>query len=182
MPCDSSYMEPNASEIKEVLDGSEKLKAKVDDLVHFCDVVRDAIEAHLENDTLEVPRVLDGHLFVAAVKKQTRKLKDAYAYKSGHDYVQKNANVMFDIADKAIAQFDVINNAVNVLKRGEQLDQADIDRLRQDQIQHRMGDMMRVYRHFANKEVLTAEEVASVSNIDLTKPLTPQLGFDPDDV
>jgi len=30
--------------------------------------------------------------------------------------------------------------------------------------------------------VLTAEEVASVSNIDLTKPLTPQLGFDPDDV
>ena len=182
MPCNSDYMESTSSEIDDVIKGTESLKVAVDELVHYCDEVRDIIEAHLDDSTQELPQLTEGHVLAAAVEVQIDKIKDKYAFRTGRGLAQDSAKSMFRVANRAIAQFARVNHAVTRLSRGEQLEEGIIADLRQDQIQHRMGDMMRVYKHFANKKVLTADEVASVSNIDFTKPLTPQLGFDPDDV
>lgn len=48
-----------------------------------------------------------------------------------------------------------------------------------DQVKHRKEDLMRVITYFANKKDL--DTIKRVINVDLTKPLEPQLGFDPDD-
>lgn len=46
------------------------------------------------------------------------------------------------------------------------------------QEQHRKEDLARVVMHFADR--FDFDEVARVAKCDTTKPLIPQLGYDPD--
>lgn len=48
-----------------------------------------------------------------------------------------------------------------------------------DQVKHRQEDLMRIIEHFAKKNNL--EVIRRIVNVDVTQPLEPQLGFDPDD-
>lgn len=48
-----------------------------------------------------------------------------------------------------------------------------------DQVEHRKEDLMRVIMYFAKRKDLDA--IKRVIDVDLNKPLEPQLGFDPDD-
>ena len=47
------------------------------------------------------------------------------------------------------------------------------------QVKHRKEDLMRVITHFAKKNNLDA--IKRIVNVDLSQPLEPQLGFNPDD-
>jgi hypothetical protein len=182
MGCDSSYMEPNGREISSLARNTDGLKAAIDELVHFCDGSRDTLEAAFEGHTIQLPDVKKGYQLVENIKEQTRKVKNNYAYRNSGGKMHSDADALIDIADQVFAQLDRIMDVIKVWQRGEKASDELVLQLRQDQIQHRMGDMMRVYKHFANKDSLTTEEVAVLSSIDLTQPLIPQLGFDPDDV
>lgn len=48
-----------------------------------------------------------------------------------------------------------------------------------DQVKHRQEDLMRVIMYFAKKKDL--DMIKRITNVDLTQPLEPQLGFNPDD-
>ena len=48
-----------------------------------------------------------------------------------------------------------------------------------DQVKHRQEDLMRVIAYFAKKNNL--DVIRRIVNVDLTQPLEPQLGFNPDD-
>ena len=47
------------------------------------------------------------------------------------------------------------------------------------QVKHRSEDISRLIKHFLSEE--NFEMVSKISSVDLTKPLEPQLGFDPDE-
>lgn len=182
MPCDSGYMEPTGREIDAVSTETDDLKSAIDQLVHFCDASRDTLEAAFEGKAIQVPVILDGYELIENIEKQIQKIKSEYAYKNNGGRVRQDADAMFNIADQVVAQFKRIVDVIRTWQRDEQVSDEVIAQIRKDQIQHRMGDMMRVYKFFANEGTLSDEQVTMLSNIDLRKPLTPQLGFDPDTV
>jgi hypothetical protein len=175
-------MEPNSREVDSLVKGTEDLKAAVDELVHFCDTARDTLEVGFEGHTIKLPRIDLGRVLIQAVETQRSEIKNQYAYRGSSGSLHQEANALFDIADQVIAQFERISDVLDTWSRSEHATPDQIAQIHKDQIQHRMGDMMRVLKHFANKVELTEEDVSTLSNIDFTKPLTPQLGFDPDNV
>lgn len=183
MPCRSDYLAPSTREVGVVVQGTDELKEVVDELVHFCDTTRDALEAYFDDETPDLPAISKGHELAGAIYTHIHRIKDEYGYRGKSDGpARAAADAMFEVAGRVIVQFERISEVLRQLQRDGQPTQQQIDQLRQDQIQHRMGDMLRVYQHYANVDTLSAEEVAMLSSIDFTKPLTPQLGFDPDTV
>lgn len=180
MPCDSSYMEPNGREVDSLVKGTEDLKAAIDELVHFCDTARDTLEVGFEGHTIKLPRIDLGRVLIQAIETQRSKIKSQYAYQNSSGHLHRDADALFDIADQVIAQFERISDVLDTWSRSEHATSDQIAQIHKDQIQHRMGDMMRVYKFFANEGTLSDDQVTLLSNIDLRKPLIPQLGFDPD--
>lgn len=180
-PCRSDYLMPNSTEEEAVASMTTQLKAVVDELVHYCDGVRDTIEAYLKGEAVKLPRPQEGREMVRSISRHIASVKTEYAYRS-RGRAADDADTMFDVAEKVIAQFSRVASVLELLVHGQKVPPDELAQLRLDQIQHRMGDMIHIYQHFANKPTLTAREIAAVSNIDLTMPLEPQLGFDPDSV
>lgn len=72
---------------------------------------------------------------------------------------------------------DVITANKQVAKKGTMLKTVGA-KIHKAQEQHRKEDLARVVMHFADE--FNFEEVAHVAQCDTTKPLIPQLGYDPD--
>jgi hypothetical protein len=172
---------PNEGEKQAVTTITTQLKAVVDELIHYCDGARDTIEAYLKGDTVKLPRAQEGREMVRSISRHIASVKNEYAYRS-RGRVADEADIMFGVAQTAIDQLNRVSSVLEQLTHGQKVSPDELAQLRLDQIQHRMGDMMRIYQVYANKPTLTAREIAAVSNIDLTMPLEPQLGFDPDSV
>ncbi len=179
MPCNSDYMNPTKCEITQLNGLGDSVKDVADYLTHWCDSTRDQLEEVFTGTTTAVPLLTDGEILLKKLHKAVAGMRSNYAYANG--YANKVDSVMV-IAERVENEYLRVKDAVEALNAGRVLTTKDKNQLKHDQIQHRMGDMLRVYQHYATKPHLTKSEIEAVSNIDFTKPLIPQLGFDPDDV
>ena len=74
---------------------------------------------------------------------------------------------------------DVVTADKQMLNKGKMLKTVG-KKINKSQEQHRKEDLVRVIRHFADK--FDFEEVARAASCDVSQPLIPQLGYDPDDL
>lgn len=83
------------------------------------------------------------------------------------------------IADELTHENDMLREDILLLNEGKELDAKRLAAIQKDQIAHRREDLKRLEKTFLKTK--DAEKLAKAWNADVKKPLTDQLGFDPDD-
>ncbi len=163
MACRSDYMEPTPTERMETSKVNSELKTLADELTHSCDVLREYLLG--SND---VP------VFKHVNRNYSARLLNLVDRNSGL-YVKANAGLL-DHVSQLNSSYIYVNA---LLTSGVEMTPELIAILEKQQTEHREADLKRLMRTFANN--LDRVRLRKVLDADATKPLAPQLGFDPDE-
>lgn len=178
MPCNSDYMYPTAAERQASDAQKEKIKDHLDTLVHKADLMREDILAvvHGEKDTLD---------YDYAKKRLTTPTLSALIAEHDRMYVSNRSPEFERLIRDVRKQYYYVLRAGKALQRFDALSPDVQEAIETQQILHRFGDMIRVMGQFTALRTFTPEQVKEIqrfAKVDYTKPLIPQIGFDPDDV
>lgn len=178
MPCNTDYMEPTANEYQRLDEKKSHVKDHLDYLAHQADLMREDILAVIEKRqnaltmnfskiTIKTPQLDD----------LLDKYHSQYAYRHDETFEALVQNVR--------DQYESVVRAGKRLKRNATLPKKTVTDIATQQVLHRFGDMIRIMAQYSTKSTFKPREVSEVlkyAQVDYTKPLIPQIGFDPDDV
>ncbi len=163
MACRSDYMEPTPTERMETNKVNSELKTLADELTHSCDVLREYL---LGSNDVPVFKHVNRNYSARVLN-----LVD----KSGGLYVKANAGLL-DHVTELNTNYIYVNA---LLVSGVDITPEIVEVLNKQQIEHREADLKRLMKVFADN--LDRVRLRKVLDADATKPLAPQLGFDPDE-
>ena len=178
MPCNTDYMDPTPAERAQGRDQTKKIKEHLDFMVHQADLMREDILA-----------VVEGRQKKTSINFSETDPKNHVLLEmlEAHDrmYVS-HRDVEFDNLIKNVQkQYLFVVQAGKRLERDGSLSSASMTAIHTQQVLHRFGDMIRVIGQYTSKVRFTPQQVEDIrrfTTVDYTKPLIPQIGFDPDDV
>lgn len=182
MPCNSDYMEPTYEEIRQTDTQKRAVKDHLDYLTHQSDLMREDILGVIEK---REKTLTYNYVQTKASTPTLDSLLDTYY----HGYAYQNSD-SFDadferLVDDVRKQYAFVISAGKALQENGTLPKKKVTDIATQQILHRFGDMIRVMGQYSAKSTFKPKEVAEVlkyAQVDYTKPLIPQIGFDPDDV
>lgn len=168
MPCDGSYMEPNEGELSEGREHNIKVKRLADRLTHDLDMIREWILAGMENNPAMYAKVMENH---------EAKLDTFYAERDQMYYMVPIRLKLYSLKELE----SLVNEHSEYRTKVSSSKPFATVRIEKRQIAHRKKDLDRLLITFAKGGVGKETLIQKVLKADPNKPLTPQLGFDPDD-
>lgn len=180
MPCNSDYMSPTPNEISRVSGVHESWKNLLDEVVHTDDVLREKMLLVKAGGVVQYDDRVSRD-FQHEVDSLLSGTENAYALQY-HRGSQVAHGEMEKLHKRVFKEHDLVVKSYKALLKGNSLSDGIWERLETDQIIHRQGDMMRVWQHYGSMLRKNHEMIRKLAGVDLTQPLIPQLGFDPDDV
>lgn len=183
MPCNSDYMEPTHNEIQESHTDKRRVKDYLDHLTHQSDLMREDILGVIEKRKKTLSHDYSKmRLRTRTLDERLRTYHEGYAYRnSGVDRDPDFERLVEDVRE----QYYFVIRAGKALQKNGTLPKKTMTDIATQQVLHRFGDMIRVMGQYSAQSTFKPKEVAEVlkyAQVDYTKPLIPQIGFDPDDV
>lgn len=183
MPCNSGYMEPNAREIEQARGRTATLRELLDKIAFLDDRLRDTIlttdttnekwqTVLFNNPDVQEALFIDYNDQIDAILEA---IKGARPFHTAREIAAEQ------IAERVRKEHQRVVAAVSrMVRKGTALTEKEREAILIDQITHRAGDMQRLFEHFGKKRDI--KTLTMLAKVDLTLPLEPQLGFDPDSV
>lgn len=183
MPCNADYMNPTAREIDQFNDKFSKIQEYLNEVVHADDMLREHILAFWDEATPVPPSAYDVLHKDSAERIDNLLASAQEEYAARHNFTsRKRLQDLTVVADRLSSEHELVIRVFEKIVKDKNVTASEEDRIRTDQIIHRHGDMLRVWAHYGSMKRKNHEKIRMLAKVDLTKPLIPQLGFDPDDV
>lgn len=178
MPCNTDYMYPTQGEISQLHKRELQLKEIADKMVFATDVVRDIILDSkgklLIKDSYKVITI-EGYLHSRdLLEKQGAEALEQVI----HSYAHTKGLNTEDVYRRAQSEYTYVLDIAVRFIAGEKIYIKEIRNIEKQQVEHRKGDIQRLILHFADKKDFRM--IRTLSSVDFTLPLEPQIGFDPD--
>lgn len=167
MPCRSDYMEPTGEERAQTKALREEFQALGDAACADADVLR---EYALGNVAAE--RIL------GRVNKDYGDKYNKLVLRNRDLYIKVSESVIGDVL-VLVLDYHEADRLAHDKAAGKPLADDELDNAEVVQIEHREADLRRLMKTFG--ETGDRERLRKVLDADNTKPLAPQLGFDPDE-
>ena len=133
---DSTFHEPTSFEKDELKAMITELGSSANELVQQCEPIRETLVSAYDGNTVKVPVITQElELLATAVAAKVLAIKRNFAYQSGTAPLAEQADTAIATAKEAVAQFERIQNSLELMPAGERPSDEDLALLRVTRLQ-----------------------------------------------
>lgn len=115
-------------------------------------------------------------------KAQRRITAAEKAAQKATEAMQKQVDELTDANNALSVRVDYLQDLIWKMHEGAPTESGEVEAVLERQVEHRKADLDRLIRTLTDTEDIDYDRLRNVLDADPTRPLEPQLGFDPDSI